>query len=119
MRRELRRQQDGVPRSGAGIRTTPILMRPTGCAVGCVRGLVCAVSQAWSGSCRKSSGGLPPRPAVPWGCASLHHSPGRHPALANLDWFSNEVCRLYGFSVPGVDYTDAVETDVPWPTLTV
>ncbi|MEU4266844.1 enoyl-[acyl-carrier-protein] reductase FabV [Streptomyces sp. NPDC026092] len=37
--------------------------------------------------------------------------------LADLDWFSDEVRRLYGFSVPGVDYTAPVETDVPWPTL--
>ncbi|MFJ7086518.1 enoyl-[acyl-carrier-protein] reductase FabV [Streptomyces griseus] len=35
--------------------------------------------------------------------------------LADLDWFSDEVRRLYGFSVPGVDYTTAVETDAPWP----
>ncbi|MFJ9774957.1 enoyl-[acyl-carrier-protein] reductase FabV [Kitasatospora sp. NPDC101157] len=35
--------------------------------------------------------------------------------LADLDWFRAEVRRLYGFSVPGVDYTAAVETDVPWP----
>ncbi|RST14627.1 enoyl-[acyl-carrier-protein] reductase FabV [Streptomyces sp. WAC05374] len=39
-------------------------------------------------------------------------------ALADLDWFSDEVRRLYGFSVPGIDYTAAVETDVPWPTPT-
>ncbi|OEJ23633.1 trans-2-enoyl-CoA reductase [Streptomyces agglomeratus] len=39
--------------------------------------------------------------------------------LADLDWFSGEVRRLYGFSVPGVDYTVPVETDVPWPTPTV
>ncbi|MEV4947025.1 enoyl-[acyl-carrier-protein] reductase FabV [Streptomyces sp. NPDC053755] len=36
--------------------------------------------------------------------------------LADLDWFGDEVRRLYGFSVPGFDYTAAVETDVPWPT---
>lgn len=36
--------------------------------------------------------------------------------LADLDWFGDEVRRLYGFSVPGVDYTAPVETDVPWPT---
>ncbi|WP_369214224.1 enoyl-[acyl-carrier-protein] reductase FabV [Streptomyces flavofungini] len=35
--------------------------------------------------------------------------------LADLDWFSGEVRRLYGFSVPGVDYTAPVETDVSWP----
>ncbi|MFI9181319.1 enoyl-[acyl-carrier-protein] reductase FabV [Streptomyces goshikiensis] len=38
--------------------------------------------------------------------------------LADLAWFSDEVRRLYGFSVPGVDYTAAVETEVPWPPLT-
>lgn len=38
--------------------------------------------------------------------------------LADLDWFSDEVHRLYGFSVPGVDYTAPVETDVPWPVPT-
>ncbi|WP_406149336.1 enoyl-[acyl-carrier-protein] reductase FabV [Streptomyces anulatus] len=38
--------------------------------------------------------------------------------LADLDWFSDEVRRLYGFSVPGVDYTTAVEADVAWPTPT-
>ncbi|MFD7572625.1 enoyl-[acyl-carrier-protein] reductase FabV [Streptomyces sp. NPDC059810] len=38
--------------------------------------------------------------------------------LADLDWFGDEVRRLYGFSVPGVDYTAAVETDVPWPAPT-
>lgn len=36
--------------------------------------------------------------------------------LADLDWFHAEVQRLYGFSVPGVDYTVAVDTDVPWPS---
>lgn len=35
--------------------------------------------------------------------------------LADLDWFRAEVRRLYGFSVPGVDYTAPVVTDVPWP----
>ncbi|MCA6091442.1 enoyl-[acyl-carrier-protein] reductase FabV [Streptomyces sp. SCA3-4] len=38
--------------------------------------------------------------------------------LADLDWFRAEVQRLYGFSVPGVDYTAAVATDVPWPDHT-
>ncbi|MFJ3875979.1 enoyl-[acyl-carrier-protein] reductase FabV [Streptomyces sp. NPDC090077] len=36
--------------------------------------------------------------------------------LADLDWFRDEVRRLYGFSVPGVDYSAAVATDVPWPS---
>ncbi|MFE9660904.1 enoyl-[acyl-carrier-protein] reductase FabV [Streptomyces sp. NPDC005955] len=35
--------------------------------------------------------------------------------LADLAWFRAEVQRLYGFSVPGVDYTAPVATDVPWP----
>ncbi|MFE7564656.1 enoyl-[acyl-carrier-protein] reductase FabV [Kitasatospora sp. NPDC057500] len=39
-------------------------------------------------------------------------------ALADLDWFRAEVQRLYGFSVPGVDYSAAVATDVPWPGRT-
>ncbi|WP_441249123.1 enoyl-[acyl-carrier-protein] reductase FabV [Kitasatospora sp. McL0602] len=38
--------------------------------------------------------------------------------LADVDWFRAEVRRLYGFSVPGVDYTAPVATDVPWPALT-
>ncbi|WP_405008076.1 enoyl-[acyl-carrier-protein] reductase FabV [Kitasatospora purpeofusca] len=38
--------------------------------------------------------------------------------LADLDWFRAEVQRLYGFAVPGVDYTAPVATDVPWPTPT-
>lgn len=39
--------------------------------------------------------------------------------LADLDRFSDEVRRLYGFSVLSFGYTAAVETDVPWPTLTI
>ncbi len=35
--------------------------------------------------------------------------------LADLDWFRAEVQRLYGFAVPGVDYTEPVAIDVPWP----
>ena len=35
--------------------------------------------------------------------------------VADLDWFQAEVRRLYGFSVPGVDYAAPVATDVPWP----
>ncbi|MGW0957513.1 enoyl-[acyl-carrier-protein] reductase FabV [Streptomyces gelaticus] len=38
--------------------------------------------------------------------------------LADLDWFHAEAQRLYGFSVPGVDYTAAVATDIPWPVPT-
>ncbi|MFE6104359.1 enoyl-[acyl-carrier-protein] reductase FabV [Streptomyces laurentii] len=39
--------------------------------------------------------------------------------LADLDWFHGEVRRLYGFSVPGVDYTAPVATDVSWPDPTL
>jgi enoyl-[acyl-carrier protein] reductase/trans-2-enoyl-CoA reductase (NAD+) len=35
--------------------------------------------------------------------------------LADLTWFTEEVRRLYGFSVPSVDYTQPTETDIPWP----
>ncbi|MGW1052180.1 enoyl-[acyl-carrier-protein] reductase FabV [Streptomyces sp. NPDC002521] len=35
--------------------------------------------------------------------------------LADLDWFRGEVQRLYGFAVPGIDYTVPIETDAPWP----
>ncbi|MGA5820689.1 enoyl-[acyl-carrier-protein] reductase FabV [Kitasatospora sp. NPDC094028] len=38
--------------------------------------------------------------------------------LADLDWFRAEVSRLYGFSVPGIDYTAPVATDIPWPGAT-
>ncbi|UQX04559.1 enoyl-[acyl-carrier-protein] reductase FabV [Streptomyces sp. RerS4] len=38
--------------------------------------------------------------------------------LADLDWFRAEVRRLYGFSVPGIDYAAPVTTDVPWPDHT-
>ncbi|GGM12515.1 enoyl-[acyl-carrier-protein] reductase FabV [Dactylosporangium sucinum] len=35
--------------------------------------------------------------------------------LADVDWFAGEVRRLYGFDVPGVDYSLPVETEIPWP----
>ncbi|PJN37065.1 trans-2-enoyl-CoA reductase [Streptomyces sp. CB02959] len=35
--------------------------------------------------------------------------------LADLGWFHGEVHRLYGFAVPGVDYSAPVPTEVPWP----
>ncbi|GHE12852.1 enoyl-[acyl-carrier-protein] reductase FabV [Streptomyces alanosinicus] len=35
--------------------------------------------------------------------------------LGDLDWFRAEVQRLYGFAVPGVDYTAPTEIDTPWP----
>jgi enoyl-[acyl-carrier protein] reductase/trans-2-enoyl-CoA reductase (NAD+) len=35
--------------------------------------------------------------------------------VADLDWFSDEVRRLYGFAVPGVDYDQPTEPDREWP----
>jgi enoyl-[acyl-carrier protein] reductase / trans-2-enoyl-CoA reductase (NAD+) len=35
--------------------------------------------------------------------------------LADLDWFRRQIWQLYGFDVPGVDYGELVEVDVPWP----
>ncbi|WP_406112652.1 enoyl-[acyl-carrier-protein] reductase FabV [Streptomyces sp. NBC_01014] len=35
--------------------------------------------------------------------------------LADLDWFREQVHQLYGFAVPGIDYTAPIETDIPWP----
>jgi enoyl-[acyl-carrier protein] reductase / trans-2-enoyl-CoA reductase (NAD+) len=37
--------------------------------------------------------------------------------LAEADWFADQVLRLYGFRVPGVDYTKPAEPDLPWPDL--
>ncbi|MEU9993918.1 enoyl-[acyl-carrier-protein] reductase FabV [Streptomyces sp. NPDC050848] len=34
---------------------------------------------------------------------------------ADTGWFRDEVGRLYGWDVPGVDYESAAETTVPWP----
>jgi enoyl-[acyl-carrier protein] reductase/trans-2-enoyl-CoA reductase (NAD+) len=39
--------------------------------------------------------------------------------LADLDWFRDEVRRLYGFAVPGVDYDGPTEPDQDWPASTV
>ncbi|HEX6524058.1 MAG TPA: bifunctional NADH-specific enoyl-ACP reductase/trans-2-enoyl-CoA reductase [Streptosporangiaceae bacterium] len=36
-------------------------------------------------------------------------------ALADIGWFRSQFRGLYGFDVPGIDYTAAIETDVPWP----
>ena len=36
--------------------------------------------------------------------------------LADIPWFRSQFRALYGFDVPGVDYTGPVETDQPWPT---
>lgn len=35
--------------------------------------------------------------------------------LADIPWFRTQFRALYGFDVPGVDYTTPVETDLPWP----
>ena len=35
--------------------------------------------------------------------------------LADLDWFRTQIWRLYGFEMPGIDYNQPVEVDVPWP----
>ncbi|MEV0613965.1 hypothetical protein AB0I81_11635 [Nonomuraea sp. NPDC050404] len=35
--------------------------------------------------------------------------------LADIGWFTGEIHRLYGFDVPGVDYTAPCEPDLPWP----
>jgi enoyl-[acyl-carrier protein] reductase/trans-2-enoyl-CoA reductase (NAD+) len=35
--------------------------------------------------------------------------------LADLDWFRTQFRNLYGFDVPGVDYSRPVDPDQPWP----
>ncbi|GAA0735786.1 enoyl-[acyl-carrier-protein] reductase FabV [Dactylosporangium roseum] len=35
--------------------------------------------------------------------------------LADVDWFRTQYRNLYGFDVPGVDYSRPVEPDLPWP----
>uniref|UniRef100_UPI001C844A86 enoyl-[acyl-carrier-protein] reductase FabV n=1 Tax=Paractinoplanes polyasparticus TaxID=2856853 RepID=UPI001C844A86 len=35
--------------------------------------------------------------------------------VADIAWFRRQFRSLYGFDVPGVDYTAPVETDQPWP----
>jgi enoyl-[acyl-carrier protein] reductase/trans-2-enoyl-CoA reductase (NAD+) len=37
--------------------------------------------------------------------------------LADVTWFQEEVRKLYGFDVLGVDYGAPTETATPWPTL--
>ncbi|MCC5581687.1 enoyl-[acyl-carrier-protein] reductase FabV [Microtetraspora sp. AC03309] len=37
--------------------------------------------------------------------------------LADTGWFRDEVRRLYGFEVPGVDYSVPCEPDLPWPAV--
>ncbi len=39
--------------------------------------------------------------------------------LADLNWFRRQIWQLYGFDVPGVDYTEPVDVDVPWPARAV
>ena len=36
---------------------------------------------------------------------------------ADARWFVDEVHRLYGFNVDGVDYRQLQEIDLPWPTM--
>ena len=36
-------------------------------------------------------------------------------SLADTGWFRAQFRALYGFDVPGTDYTAEVETDIPWP----
>jgi enoyl-[acyl-carrier protein] reductase/trans-2-enoyl-CoA reductase (NAD+) len=36
-------------------------------------------------------------------------------SLPAVEWFHDEVLRLYGFAVPTVDYDTPVEVDLPWP----
>jgi enoyl-[acyl-carrier protein] reductase/trans-2-enoyl-CoA reductase (NAD+) len=38
--------------------------------------------------------------------------------IADVDWFRNEVSRLYGFAVPGVDYDEPLDPNLPWPSKT-
>jgi enoyl-[acyl-carrier protein] reductase/trans-2-enoyl-CoA reductase (NAD+) len=35
--------------------------------------------------------------------------------LADMDWFRTQFWRLYGFGVNGIDYSQPVDVDVPWP----
>ena len=37
-------------------------------------------------------------------------------SLADTDWFRAQFRELYGFDVPGVDYGQPVDPDLPWPT---
>lgn len=37
--------------------------------------------------------------------------------IADIDWFRDEVRRLYGFAVPGVDYDEKVNPNPPWPSV--
>jgi enoyl-[acyl-carrier protein] reductase/trans-2-enoyl-CoA reductase (NAD+) len=46
-----------------------------------------------------------------WGASSADLIGG----LADVDWFKREIWRLYGFDVGGIDYSQPVEVDEPWP----
>jgi enoyl-[acyl-carrier protein] reductase / trans-2-enoyl-CoA reductase (NAD+) len=35
--------------------------------------------------------------------------------LADIEWFKTQFWRLYGFGVTGIDYSQPVEVDLPWP----
>ncbi|MGH3868608.1 MAG: enoyl-[acyl-carrier-protein] reductase FabV [Pseudonocardiaceae bacterium] len=50
--------------------------------------------------------------AARWQAATPHNIAD----IADIDWFRNEVRRLYGFTVPGVGYDQVVDPDLPWPT---
>ena len=41
-------------------------------------------------------------------------TPKRSP-VADVDWFRAQFRALYGFDVPGVDYAQPVDPDLPWP----
>lgn len=45
-----------------------------------------------------------------------HATPETIGTLADLNWFRVQVRQLYGFDVPGVDYDEPVDPDLPWPT---
>jgi enoyl-[acyl-carrier protein] reductase/trans-2-enoyl-CoA reductase (NAD+) len=36
--------------------------------------------------------------------------------VADVDWFRTQFRGLYGFDVPGVDYTEPVDPDLAWPS---
>ena len=36
-------------------------------------------------------------------------------SVADVEWFRAQFRALYGFDVPGVDYAQPVDPDLPWP----
>lgn len=56
-------------------------------------------------------------PAVQAEVARRWHAaaPGTIGGLADTGWFRAQFRALYGFGIPGIDYTAEVETDIPWP----